>query len=139
MDRTTPKQYWPYRWKLTLIPANIGRNILTITRSKKTHTICPNRSAVRECKGWVHGVRIYQFQQWSLSSDTYNTHIHGKQQLHGPFFTRISGDSGMCGSQTDRNIARILVLLDDLLMFYQAFGVNLMMWCVFCCRVVRVY
>ncbi len=35
-----------------------------------------------------------------------------------------SGDLHMCGSQTDRNIARILVFLDDILMFYQAFGVN---------------
>ncbi len=37
-----------------------------------------------------------------------------------------SGDLCMCGSQTDQNIARVLVFLDDLLMFYQAFGMNLM-------------
>ncbi len=37
-----------------------------------------------------------------------------------------SGDLCMCGSQTDRNIIRILVFLDDLLMFYEAFGVRLM-------------
>ena len=37
-----------------------------------------------------------------------------------------SGDLRMCGSQTDGNISRILVFLDNLLRFYQAFGVNLM-------------
>ncbi len=37
-----------------------------------------------------------------------------------------SGDLRMCGSQRDRNTARILMFLDNLLMFYQAFGVNLM-------------
>ncbi len=36
------------------------------------------------------------------------------------------GDLRMCGSQTGRNTARILVFWGDLLMFYQAFGVNLM-------------
>ena len=43
---------------------------------------------------------------------------------------QASGGLRMCGSQTDRNTAQILVFLDDLLMFYQQFGVNLM-WCVF--------
>ncbi len=36
-----------------------------------------------------------------------------------------SGDLHICGSQTDQNIARILLFLDDLLMFYQPSGVNL--------------
>ena len=36
-----------------------------------------------------------------------------------------SGYLRMCGSQTDWNTARNLVFLDDLLFFYQAFGVNL--------------
>ncbi len=36
-------------------------------------------------------------------------------------------------SQTDWNIARILLLLGDRLMFYRAFGMNLM-WYVFCWR-----
>ncbi len=31
----------------------------------------------------------------------------------------------MCNSQTDQNIAQIILLLDDLLKFYQAFGMNL--------------
>ena len=38
---------------------------------------------------------------------------------------QASGDLRMCGSQTDQNIAQILLFLDDLLMFYQAFGMNL--------------
>ena len=37
-----------------------------------------------------------------------------------------SGDLCMCCSQTDWNTARILVFLDNLFMFFQAFGVNLM-------------
>ena len=36
------------------------------------------------------------------------------------------GDFRMCGSQTDQNTASILVFWDELLMFYQAFGVHLM-------------
>ncbi len=36
-----------------------------------------------------------------------------------------SGDLRICGSQTEQNIAQILLFLDDLLMFYHAFGVNL--------------
>ena len=31
----------------------------------------------------------------------------------------------MCGSQMDQNIARILLFLDDILMCYQLFGMNL--------------
>ncbi len=38
-----------------------------------------------------------------------------------------SGNLHMCSSHTDRNTARILVFWDDLLMFYQAFGVNFVM------------
>ncbi len=37
-----------------------------------------------------------------------------------------SGALRMCDSQTDQNTAQILVFLDDILMFYQAFGVNFM-------------
>ena len=36
-----------------------------------------------------------------------------------------SGDLHMFVSETDKDIAQILVFLDNLLMFYQAFGVNL--------------
>ncbi len=43
-----------------------------------------------------------------------------------------------CAAIKHQNIARILAILDDLLRFYQAFGVNLM-GCVFCCRGVHVY
>ncbi len=37
-----------------------------------------------------------------------------------------SGDLRMCGSQTGPEYRSNSVFLDDLLMFYQAFGVNLM-------------
>ncbi len=53
-----------------------------------------------------------------------------------------SGDLRMCGSHTDRNTARILMFCtfwDDILMFYLAFGVYLMLYTGFCRRAVRVY
>ncbi len=48
---------------------------------------------------------------------------------HIDFCLQESGDLGMCGSQTDWNIARILLLLDDLLRFYQVFDGNLIVVC----------
>ncbi len=48
------------------------------------------------------------------------------------------GDLHMCGSQMDKNIALILGFLYDLLMFSQAFGVNLL-WYVCCWRGLLVY
>ncbi len=92
---------------------------------------CSNRSAVRECKGSM-GARLLI----STIKPVIQYLQHSKQEPHGPL--QGSGNLRMCGSQTDRNTARILVFLDDLLMFYQAFGVNLMRY-VLCCRGVRVY
>ena len=71
------------------------------------------------------------------------TRIYGNRD-HMDLCLQGSGDLHMCGSQMDRNIAhsRILLFLDDLLMFYQAFGVNLSLdRCgMFCCwRGLRFY
>ena len=51
-------------------------------------------------------------------------HIYGSRNHMDPCL-QGSGDLCMCGSQTDQNIAQILPFLDNLLMFYQAVGVNL--------------
>ncbi len=40
-------------------------------------------------------------------------------------WTFVYKEVAICRSETDRNIARILLFHDNLLMFYQAFGVNL--------------
>ncbi len=45
---------------------------------------------------------------------------------HVEVYKQGSGDWCMWRSQMDRNIAQISLLFDDLLMSYQAFGVNLM-------------
>ena len=43
-----------------------------------------------------------------------------------------SGHLPMCSSQTNQNITHILLFLDDLLMFYQVFGVKLFLKDVIC-------
>ncbi len=55
-----------------------------------------------------------------------NTHIYGNRgnRNHVDLSLQGRGDLRMCGSQTDQNITQILLFLDDLLMFYQAFGIN---------------
>ncbi len=54
-------------------------------------------------------------------------HIYGKQEPCGPLFTRKWKFVHVrLQSQADWNTAQILVFLDDILMLYQAFGVNLM-------------
>ena len=110
-------------------------------RNNSIHTlgyrICPNRSAVHECKGLgVHPlVSIIKLVIRYLP--VHYAYIY-KQEPRGPLFIQGSGNVRMCGSQTDRNIAQILVFLDDLLMFYKAFDVNLI-WYVCCWRGLRVY
>ncbi len=49
-----------------------------------------------------------------------------------------SGDLPTYGSHTEQNIVRISLFLDDLLMFYQALGVNLMRYVCYW-RGLRVY
>ncbi len=51
-------------------------------------------------------------------------HINGNKN-HVELFLQGSGDLQMCGSQADQNITHILLFRDDLLMFCEAFGVNL--------------
>ena len=97
--------------------------------------MCPNRSAMRECKGLgVH-----------LLISIITPVIWNEQQLYIRTFTvtgttldlyclQGSGDLRMCSSQkTDRNITQILLFLDDLLMLFQAFALNLM-WYISCWR-----
>ncbi len=72
-----------------------------------SYRICPNRSTVRECKGLgVH-------KACHLVPTTVVLCIFRSSDVH------------MCVSQTDWNITRIWPFLNDFLMFYQAFGVNL--------------
>ena len=53
--------------------------------------------------------------------------IYGNNKNHVDFCLQGSGDLCMCCSQRDQNnyITQILLFLDNLLMFYPAFGVNL--------------
>ncbi len=83
----------------------------------------PNRSTVRECKGLGAHLLISTIKP--VIRYLQYAYIYGKQEPRGPLFTR-KWYLRMCGSQTDQNTARILVFLDDILMFYQTFGVNLM-------------
>ncbi len=72
-----------------------------------------NRSAVHECKG-LGALRllmstikpVVRYLQYTVSRNRVDLCLHG------------NGDLRMCGSQTDRSTARILVFLDDLLIFY---------------------
>ncbi len=57
--------------------------------------------------------------------------IYTVNRSHIDLCLQGSGDLHMCGSQKSWNITQILVFLDNLLMFHQAFGVNLM-WYVCC-------
>ena len=54
-----------------------------------------------------------------VSTTVVYTHIYGIEELRGPLLTQRSGNLRMCGSQTDWNIAQILLFLDNLLIFYR--------------------
>ena len=80
---------------------------------------------MRECKGL--GARLINFNNTAcclLPIIVVYIHIYGNMK-HMDLCLQGSGDLHMRGSQTDQNITRILLFLDDLLIFYQAFGVNL--------------
>ncbi len=59
-----------------------------------------------------------------VSTTVVYTHTYGNRN-HMDLCLPGSGGLRMCSSQTIRNITHILLFLDNLLMFYQAFGVNL--------------
>ena len=77
-------------------------------------SLWPNRSAVRECKDL--DMHLKNFNNKGLLTVTGTTN---------DFCLLGSADLHMCCSQTDQNIAGILFFLNNLLMFYQAFGLNL--------------
>ncbi len=90
-------------------------------------TVCHNRSAVQESNG------LGVLQHFSIvKPGTYNSGIQGtyaclwKQERlnHMDLFLQENGDLHMCSSQTEQNIAQILLFLDDLLMFHQTFCVS---------------
>ncbi len=68
---------------------------------------------------------------------TIHIYMYMVNRNHMNLCLQASADLLMFGSQIDQNIARILIL-DDLLMFCQAFGVNLV-WYVCCWRGLHVY
>ncbi len=78
---------------------------------------------MRECKGL--GARLVISTIKPAVRYLQYAYIYGKQEPHGPLFTKKWRFAHVL-QPTDRNTARILVFLDDLLMFYQAFSVNLM-------------
>ncbi len=49
---------------------------------------------------------------------------YGNRKYYVDLYLQASADLHMCCSQTDRNIAQILLFLGDVLMFYQAFSVR---------------
>ncbi len=53
---------------------------------EKAYHICPNRSAVHKCKGL--GARLLISTIKPVIRYLQNAYIYGKQELHGPLFTR---------------------------------------------------
>ncbi len=53
------------------------------------------------------------------------THIYTVNRNCVDLCLQGNGDFPICNSQTDQNTTQILVVLDDILMFYKAFGVDL--------------
>ncbi len=82
------------------------------------YRICPNKSAVHECKGL--GARLTDVNNKAchpVPTTVVYMHIYGTRN-HVDLCLQENGDLRMCDSQTDQKIFQILLFLGDLLMFY---------------------
>ncbi len=122
----------------------INTQVLTQLWNETYYCICPNRSAVRECKGLGARLKIlilkpvvWLLQGFGCTSKNFNikayrlvsTRVVYIRIFHvfmvtGTTWTFTYMAVAICTCVTPKG-AWILLYLDDLLMFYQAFGVNL--------------